>query len=103
MLCHNHAGTGTAALAVGVGVGVKGVALGISAARIAARSRVGRMCQLYRLRGNDPEIPQTHLRVAAPSVANDIKAILPIGSGLTSRRLRLVAFRDLFGTLDSHE
>ena len=42
MLCHNHAGTGTAARAVGVGV--------LSAARIAARSRVGAMCQLCNVR-----------------------------------------------------
>jgi len=98
MLCYNQAGTGTAALAVAVGV-----ALGDNDAPVAARSSVGSMCQLYRLRDNDPEIPQTHLRVAAPSVANDIEAILAIGAGLTSRRFRLVAFRDLFGTLDSQE
>ena len=76
MLCYGHAGTGTDARAAGV-------ALGDNAARIAIRSNIGSMCQLYRLRDNDPEIPQTHLRVAAPSVANDIEAILPIGWGLT--------------------
>jgi len=38
-LCRNHAGTGTAARAVGV-------APGDNDARIAARSRVGAMCQL---------------------------------------------------------
>jgi hypothetical protein len=41
MLYSNHAGTGNAARAVGV-------VLGVSAARIAARSTVGSMCQLCR-------------------------------------------------------
>ena len=45
--CYNAVGTLTAGLAVGVAV--RGIALGISAARIAARSRVGSMRQLYKV------------------------------------------------------
>jgi len=47
MLCYNQAGTGTTARAVGVAV--RGIALGLSAARIAARFRVGSMRQLYKV------------------------------------------------------
>jgi len=96
MQCRNQAGTGTAACTVGV-------ALGDNDAPVAARSSVGSVCQLYRLRDNDPLIPQTHLRVAAPRVANDLEATPLIALGLSSRRLRRAAFDDLLGTLDSHE